>query len=172
MSNSAITVKLEGVDRVLDILRGLPPEVVSRNGGVVRKVARRALMVVVRESRRQFRRAVAEAGKTGITQSTGFTERQIIARRRPPPPGTNGERVIQTVRYVPHPRGGTFRKRPLRANDLAYLMEYGSAKQPATPWVRPAFALKGAEAVRVAERDLISEVDKIVRKLGGKGGLG
>lgn len=162
-----IDMKLDGLDGVLDALQKLPPEVVSKNGGVVRKALRKGAVVLVKEARSRFSAAVQSVGKSGITDTTGFTERQIIAKRGKFKSG-QGERQVITVRGVPHPNGNTFRGRALQANDIAFLMEAGSAKQPATPWLRPAFASKAQEAIQTVETELPKEIGKVAAKLGLK----
>lgn len=165
-----VELKLTGLDGVLDTLKQLPPEVVSKRGGVVRAALRKGAMVLVKQARANFRAAVAEVGKSGITDTTGFTERQIVVRRRPPPGGVNGEYMLVTVRSVKHPSGNLFRKRPIKTNDIAFIMEAGSAKQPATPWMRPTFAQKAQEAVRTTEDELVKRVDMLAQRLLKQGG--
>lgn len=161
-----VQVKVEGLTGVLDALKKLPPEVVSKNGGPVRKSLRAGAMVLVKQARTNFSAAVQQVGKTGITDSTGFTEKQIIAKRGKVK--AKGERQVVTVRGVPHPGGNIFRGRPIQANDIAFLMEAGTSKQPATPWLRPAFAAKAQEAISTIERELPREIAKVARKLGLK----
>jgi HK97 gp10 family phage protein len=168
----AVTVKLTGLDGVLDMLSKLPPEVVSKRGGPVLRALRKGARVIVAQAKTNFRSAVQQAGKTGITDSTGFTEKQITTRRRQPPGGVRGEKVVVTVRSVPHPSGHVFRNRPIRSNDIAFIMEAGTAKQPPTPWLRPAFAAKAEQAITTTETALVQDLDRIVRKLGRAGGIG
>lgn len=158
-------VAITGLDGVLDMLQKLPPEVVTKRGGPVRKVLRKAARLLQVEAKARFRVAVAEVGKTGITDTTGFTERQIIVRK-----GKyrhHGERQVVTVRYgQPHPGGKRLGGRTIFANDIAFIMEAGTSQQPATPWLRPAFAAKAPEAIALVERELPREIERIANKLG------
>lgn len=156
---------IRGLEGVLDTLQRLPAEVASKNGGIVRRALRKGAMVLVDQSRANFKRAVEQPGQTGITDSTGFTEKQIVAKRRRPPGGIKGEKFVVTVNYVVHPSGNKFRKRPIRANDIAFILEAGSSQQPATPWLRPAFDAKAQEAIDTASAELVRGVDRAVRKL-------
>jgi len=52
----------------------------------------------------------------------------------------------------------------------AQLLEYGSSKQPAEPWIRPAFQSKAAEAIRTVETELVAAIDRIATKLMKQGG--
>lgn len=160
-----VDVKLTGLDGVLDTLKSLPPELVSKRGGVARSALRKGAMVIVKQARSNFAAAVAQAGKTGITDTTGFTERQIVAKRRRPPSSMKGEKFVVTVNPKPHPNGNIFRNHALQANDIAFVMEAGSSKQAATPWLRPAFESKAEEAIRTVESELLSGVDRAVKKL-------
>ena len=156
---------IKGLDGVLETLKRLPPEVVSKNGGVARAALRKAAMVLVRPARSNFAQAVSLPGKTGITDSTGFTEKQIVAKRRNPGKWFKGEKYVVTVNAKLHPSGATYRNRPIRANDIAFTMEAGTSKQAATPWLRPAFDAHAQEAINTATTELLRRIDLIVKKL-------
>lgn len=176
-------LRLLGLDAVLATLKSLPPEIVSKRGGPARAALRKGAVVIQKRAKENFRMAVALPGKSGVTQSTGFTEKQIVIRRKRLPAGENGEMYVVTVSAKLHPEGGALRRksradpnskrksrggpaaRPIQANDIAFMMEYGTSKQPATPWLRPAFAEKAPEAIATVERELVRGIDRIVRKL-------
>jgi HK97 gp10 family phage protein len=162
-----VEMNLSGLDGVLNMLQKLPAEVVSKNGGPVRKVLRKAARLIQKEAKASFASAVAQVGVSGITDSTGFTERQIIVKKGKY--GGKGERQVVTVKYgQAHPSGGKFRGRPIFANDIAFIMEAGTSKQPATPWIRPAFVAKAAAAIRLVETELPKEVERIAARLAKK----
>ena len=77
----------------------------------------------------------------------------------------NGERYVVAVRPKKHPSGNKYRKRTIQTNDIAFIMEQGSAKHPALPWLRPTFAARAAEAIRLIETTLVADVERIVKKL-------
>lgn len=175
-----LELQLHGLEGVLATLKSLPPEVVSKNGGPCRVALRKGAMVILKQARANFIAAVALPGKTGITDTTGFTEKRIIAKRKSPRGGEPGERYIITVRPDEHPSKGAIRRksrstgkrkaRPIKqrfikANDIAFIMEHGSVKQPATPWLVPAFKTKAEEAIRTVEKELVKEIAKVVKKL-------
>jgi len=165
-------VKLSGLEGVLSTLQKLPPELVSRKGGPVLASLRKGARVLVKQSKENFRAAVAMPGRTGITDSTGFTEKQIVASRRRMPGSEKGEHVVITVNPKPHPTSkGKYRGKPIKANDIAFIMEVGYSKQPATPWLRPAYYARRDEVLRVVETDLVKRVDKIVKKLATQNGV-
>lgn len=161
-------VKIEGLNGILETLKKLPPEVVSKRGGPVLKALNRAARIIRNQARQNFKRNGATPGKTGVNWSTGFTEKYIINKRAKMfASGPKGERVVITVKSVPHPSGGKFgrSKRPIKTNDVAFIMEYGSAKQPAEPWLRPAFDAKKEEAMVVMKSHLLKEIDKVTKRL-------
>lgn len=173
-------VSVSGLDDVLRMLQQLPEEVVSKRGGPVRYALAKGARLIREEAKRNFAAAVALPGKTGITDSTGFTEKQIVMIRKRPLGGEKGERMIVTVRYVPHPSNKASRRksrstgkrkaRPrkiisLRANDIGFMMEYGTSKQEATPWLRPAFQSKAEESIKVISENLVERINKIIKKL-------
>lgn len=162
------TFKLEGMDEALNLLHRLPKELVSTRGGPVRKALRKGAMVLVKQARSNLQHAIDSPGKSGITNSTGATAKNVIARYKAPLGGVNGERYLVTVRYDFHPSGNKFRKSKIRFNDIAFMMEYGTPQQPAIPWLVPAFHSKKQEAVAVATQDLARQIDAIVKKLSWK----
>lgn len=165
-------VKMEGLNGVLDLLKSLPPEVVSKRGGPVRSALRKGALVIQQQARANFRAAVAQPGLTGITQSSGLTEQSIIIKRRQLTQ-IKGERFVVTVRSVPHPSGRLYvrsKRKPaasqiVRTNDIAFFMEVGTATQPATPWLRPAFESRAQDAIATTERELIAGLDRIIKRL-------
>lgn len=181
MTNPFVKLNLTGLDGVLNLLKSLPPELVSKRGGPVLAALRRGALVIRNQARANFAVAVAQPGLTGITDTTGFTEKQIVIKRRNPPTGVNGEKLVITVNPKPHPGGRLYKRksravegkrktkgptaRAIRANDIAFIMEVGTSKQPATPWLRPAFQAKAEESIRTIESELVKGVDRVVKKL-------
>lgn len=160
-----VEMKLTGLDGVLETLKSLPPEIVSKRGGPARLALRKGIGVILKQAKANFRQAVEQPGKTGITDATGFTEKQIVVRRKVPPGRVNGEYAVITVRPLPHPNGKKYKRGIIKANDIAFIMEFGSSFQPATPWLMPAFNAKAEEAIHTVERELLAGIDRIVKKL-------
>lgn len=157
-------IQISGLDEAVRMLEQLPKEIVSKNGGPVRAALRKAAMVIVNEARAGFDRAVALPGRSGITDSTGFTTKNIVAKRRNPPDGINGEKFVITVNSKVHPGGRIYNKKPIKTNDIAFIMEQGSAFQPATPWLRPAFNKKAEESIRVFEKELLPQIERFAQR--------
>ena len=160
--------EITGLEGVLESLRALPAEMTKKRGGPVRAAVRKAAQLLRKEARAQMIARGNNPGKTGINYATGFTAKHIIIKRRKINEAMKGERFIVTVKPVPHPNGNKIGKRPIKTNDVAFIMEHGSANQPAEPWLRPAYNARKEEAVRVMVDTLQSGIDKIVAELARK----
>lgn len=183
-----VEVKISGLDGVLDTLRSLPPEVVNQRGGPVRRAVARAAVLIRNQARANFDAVTSQPGKTGVNHSTGFTRKHIITKRKFMT-RINGERFIVAVRYIKHPSSkvyiasrpkaissrskkrkprGMTKAKMLKANDVAFMLEYGTSAQPAEPWLRPAYEAKKSEAMQTMQNTLLKDIDAIVRKLANK----
>ena len=92
-----VEVSMEGLEGVLDTLKRLPPEVVSKRGGPVRRALAKGAKLIRDNARTALQRSIDAAGKTGITETTGFTAGNVIMKRRRLD-YINGERYVVTVR--------------------------------------------------------------------------
>lgn len=161
-----VVTKMEGLEGVLATLKSLPPELVSKGGGPVRLATRKGANIIRDRAEANMRARGMMPGNTEKNWATGFTAKHIIIRRTRLTK-IKGERFVVTIKTAHHPNGNKIGKKgkPIRTNDIAFIMENGSAKQPAEPWLRPAFDEKKAEAASVMERELKAAIDRIVRKL-------
>ena len=163
--------RLEGLDGVLELLQSLPREAVKKGGGPVASSLRKGARVIRDEARRNFERGTSTPGSSGENYGTGFTKKLIVTKGSKSRSSQHEKKVVVTVRSKPHPSGRKFGNGVLKSNDAAFMMEYGSSKQPAEPWLRPAFQSKKEEAVSVIETELLAGIDKIVQRLAaGNGG--
>jgi hypothetical protein len=154
-----VEMKLEGLNGVLETLKSLPPDVVSKNGGVVRKAVLSGARVIKKQAMINLR--AVTAGDI----STGLTAMKVIAARKKRK-DFNSERYIVSVKYEDHPvHKSKFKKKPIKFNDISFMLEYGTKNQPAEPWMRPAFSSKAEEATKKIETSLLKEIDKVVKKL-------
>jgi len=182
-----VELQIQGLNGVLKTLQSLPPALVSKNGGVVRSSLRVGSVIILKQARANFKSAVNLGGKSGVTKTTGFTEKNIVTMRKNTIGNVKGERFIVGVRYKEHPNGAileksksyairkdskkraptsrTTKQRVVRANDIAFMMEYGTSNQQATPWLRPAFESKKNEAMDAIVSDLLKRVDRVVSNL-------
>jgi HK97 gp10 family phage protein len=162
MAGERVELKLTGLDGVLDLLKSLPPEVVSKRGGPVKSALRKGAQVIRKAELRHLERSLANAPQ----YSTGHLEKQLVVKRGKQPTGTNGERYIVTVRRKAYP--GRSASGAATALKTAQLLEYGSEKQRPEPWIRPAFAESARAAISTVETELLKALDRVVKKLAKK----
>lgn len=153
-----VEMKLEGVEGIVQTLRSLPPEVVSKRGGPVKLALAKGARFLRDEAKKNLRVQIARNGD----ESTGLLEKNVIASRGKAPFGGNGERYLVRVKRKTYPDK---QGKPVTTLKTANLLEYGSANQPATPWLRPAFMAKRVQTVNIVIADLRRRIDLIVRKL-------
>jgi hypothetical protein len=97
---------------------------------------------------------------SGEKESTGLLAKSIVVTRGKAPTTGNGERYLVRVKGKTYARKG----KVVTTKKTAQLLEYGSSKQPAEPWLRPAFASKATEAINTVVRELPKEIDKAAQK--------
>lgn len=160
-----VEVKLTGVDNALKTLQSLPAEVVSKRGGPVKLALARGARLIRDEARQNLMQTIRNDGDY---QSTKLLEQNVISSRGKAPSSGKGERYLVRVKRKAYPklRG----KKPTTTLQTANLKEYGSSKQPAIPWLRPAVQTKGAQAINVITEDLLKRIDKTVAQLAKTGG--
>jgi len=184
MSGTKVDFKVTGMDNVLDLLRQLPPEVVSKNGGPVRTSLRAGALVIAEQARANVRKVVSEPNVDGKpSRSTGALEASIVvtrARKGAFAKSGTGEKFIVWVKkgaakkYINNlknrragrttwtsakeytPEGPTFYGR---------FLEYGTKKMREHQWLRPAFAQKREEAAAKIEATLVKRLDRLVKRL-------
>jgi len=172
-----ITMNVQGLDGVLQTLQSLPPEIVSKRGGPVKLALAKAARVIRDQAKANVRAIVAEPNKDGRpTKSTGALEKSIIVTRGKMSSGVKGEKYLVRI-----PKGDTFRYANTRYNRrkkkvgkkytveaptyYGRLLEYGTSKMRPHPWLRPAVAQKGEEAINVFTTDLNRRIDATIKKL-------
>ena len=152
-------MQLHGMNGVLDTLKSLPPEVVSKRGGPVKAALRKGANVILKAEKANLLAVMGHQVDGVQRQSTGLLLKNLVATRGKPK--FNGERYVVRVKKRKYQRKG----KDVSTVKVAQLLEYGSSKQRAEPFIRPAFAAKAADAIRTIETELLKGVDKVVRKL-------
>ncbi|KIS38466.1 hypothetical protein [Stenotrophomonas maltophilia] len=156
-------LQIHGIDGVLSTLEALPAEVVSKRGGPVKLALAKGARLLRDQAKDNFRRSVAQGG----ADSTETTVESIVASRGKAPAGTKGERQLVRVKRRSYINAKGAKTTTLRA---AQLMEYGSATQPARPWLRPAVQRRGSQIVDVVSEDLLKRLDQITKRLAAQNG--
>lgn len=153
-----VEFEISGINGVLDTLRSLPPEVVSKRGGPVKLALAKGARLIRDEARKNLQAAISQGGDV----STGLLLKNVIASRGKAPTGGKGERYLVRVKRKTYAAEGG---KPVTTLKTANLLEYGSSHQPATPWLRPAVRAKGQQAVSVIVADLNRRIELTVKKL-------
>lgn len=157
------TVKLEGMDNVLDMLHQLPAEVVSKRGGPVRAALRKGAKVIQVQEIANLNAATAN-GST----STGLLAKNVVVTRGKPPTDGKGERFLVRIKRKGYPNRSSGKGKKLAGVTTlksAQLLEYGSSHQPAESFIRPAFKSKAAEAITTTTTSLAAAIDRIAQRL-------
>jgi HK97 gp10 family phage protein len=153
-----VDFKISGLEGVLATLKSLPPEIVSKRGGPVKLALAKGARLIRDEAKKNLRASIAIRG----ADSTGTTVKSVIATRGKAPSSGKGERYLVRVKKATFVNAKGQKTSTLMT---ANLLEYGSAHQPATPWLRPAVISKGQQAIDVIVSDLKRRIDLTVRKL-------
>jgi HK97 gp10 family phage protein len=156
-----VEVKMHGLEGVLATLQSLPAEIVSKRGGPVKSSLRKAANVIAKQAKSNLQQVVANADDDSKKYSTGLLLKNLIVTRGKKPISSKGERYLVRVRAKSYQRKG----KPMTTRLTASALEYGTSKQPAEPWLRPAASAKAAEAMATFETELLKSVDRVVKKL-------
>ena len=149
-------MNLSGVDGILKTLKSLPAEVVSKRGGPVKLALAKGARLLRNEVKKNLRAVISS------DESTGLLEKNIIASRGKAPTVGNGERYLVRVKrrtYID--RTG----KPVTTLKTANILEYGSEKQTAKPFIRPAAVSKAQQTINIVTTDLKMRLDKVVKDL-------
>lgn len=161
-----VEFKLQGVDGVLDALRQLPPEVVAKRGGPVKSSLRKGAVVILKAEKAQLQAVLVHTPDSHERTSIGLLLKSLIASRGKAPTGAKGERYLVRVKRATYPdRTG----KPVTTLKSAQIKEYGSEKQTATPWIRPAFLQNAEKAIHTVEDELVKAIDKVAKRLLAQG---
>lgn len=158
-----VEFNINGIPGIIRTLSSLPAEVVSKKGGPVKLALAKGARLLRDQAKDNFRRSVAQGG----ADSTETTVENIVASRGKAPVGTKGERQLVRVKRRSYINAKGAKTTTLRA---AQLMEYGSATQPARPWLRPAVQRRGSQIIDVVSEDLLKRLDQITKRLAAQNG--
>lgn len=158
------TVRVIGLEGVLDSLRKLPPELVSRRGGVILFGLRKGANVIRKAWRQEIERLIAEPNIGGVYYSTGTYSRAIrVNRMRQPQRVGANEAVRVTVpgRFT-YPDGK-------RVAMVAGVLEFGTEHMEAKAPMRKAFESSKNEALDAVVKGINLGLERAITKLKLKG---
>lgn len=149
-------MKISGLAGVLETLKALPPEIVSKKGGPVKLSLAKGARLLRDEAIKNLRATANPDIETQLLVDN------VIATRGKAPAGGKGERYLVRVKRKTYPRND---KEAVTTHKTGQIKEYGSVNQAAEPWLRPAVQNKGPEVVTVITDDLIRRIDRTVKKI-------
>ena len=153
-----VTIQLQGAENTLNMLMQLPPEIVSKNGGVVRKALRKGSLVTLKQAKANLQEII---NRDGLDDSTGALMKALGTQR-----ARNPERYGAGERFVVHARRAPKVKNVTPAQYGAN-MELGTEKQVAKPWMTPAYYSTRAQGAQTVIDESNRQIAVIVRKLQG-----
>ena len=76
-----VELKVTGLDGVLDMLKKLPPEIVSKRGGPVRAALRKGALVIQKQEKANLQAIISGTNDEGERLSTGLLMDNVIVSR-------------------------------------------------------------------------------------------
>ena len=134
---------------------------VSKNGGPVKTALRKGALIILAQAKTNLQN-VTKASDPDKQYSTGHLLANLVAQRAKPPSGMNGEAYKIRVRSK---RAYNRKGIPVTAWKTGYSLEYGTVKQKAEPWLRPAAASRYQEAMHTMKSELIKGIDRVQKRL-------
>jgi HK97 gp10 family phage protein len=136
-----IEQKFEGFKELADQLRALPAELVSRSGGPLRAALQKSAKLIIDDA------------KGRAPKDTGVLQKGIRVKRVPNPPAGVTERVAIKPRAF-----------------YWHMVEFGTEKMPAQPFMRPAFEAKKVAVVEAFRDELGKAIQRAIKR-GKKRGI-
>ncbi len=156
-------VRIEGLEGVLDALRKLPAEIVSKAGGPVKAALKKSAEVVRDEAISNVVNLILTPNADGIPYDGQYTLAKNIVATRGRMRGQKGERFTVRIRRVPYDVGS--KAKPVSTPQVGRLLEYGSERVNPHPWLRPAFDSKKNEALQVFASEMNRRVKAVIDRL-------
>lgn len=161
--------RIEGLAGVMKTMRELPVEITAKNGGPIRSSLRKAALVLRDEAKANVQRIIDEPNIDGeASKTTGVLLKSITVKRGKPPAGKRGEAVMVNIkRRQRYPAG----RGNVTAVQVGRLLETGTERRQAKPWLRPAFDAKKGQAVQIFTSDINARLARLVKKLERQNGV-
>lgn len=153
------TVHVKGLDGILETLKALPPEIVSKGGGPVRAALRKGAVVLQQAYVQALQVIVAEPSPDGRpSESTGVLEKAAIVSRVKPRPGFKGEIYkLRVRRGTKYPDGTT-------ANKVGGILEFGDERVPAKAPMRRSFDANKPAALETIVAEMQKRTQAAIKK--------
>lgn len=157
----AEVVRIHGLVEVQRMLTALPHELKPQGGAAVRNALRKAARVLMVQAKQNLQQIIDTPNIGGeVSKSTGLLQKNVVVSRGRPKSGT-GEVMLVRVRRKSYPAERGARVSTAR---VGALLESGTEKRQAMPWMRPAFDSKKEEAVAVFTDDVLKRLQRVYAK--------
>lgn len=154
----ADTHSIKGLDGVLDMLKSLPAEIVSKRGGPVKTALRKGAVVLQQEAKSNIRRVTQKTESKGYV-STKTLENAVVVRRDP-----NPKREGANERYRVLLSRKKYLGRDLPVVATGRFLEFGTEHQRAEPWMAPAFMTAKERALNTVVDELNKGIQRAIKK--------
>lgn len=161
------TQTLHGLDGVLDKLKALPPEVVSKRGGPVKSALRKGAVVIQKEWISNIKAIIAEPNKGDVpADSTGLLVKNVVVTRDSRPWRSQAnERYVVRVRNKRYPKASPGQKQAATTAQVARLLENGSEHIAPRHWASKGFMTSRQLALNTVVRELNAGIERVIRKM-------
>lgn len=136
---------IKGLDGVLDALKALPQEVAGKNGGIVRQALASGARLIRDEARQRAPRDTGAMAANIVMKRDRDPKREGANERYTVGVRGGARRYAKTKRNVRKGRAG---KEYETAGNTYYwrFIEFGTERQKARPFLRPAFEVRKVDA--------------------------
>jgi len=163
----ADTRTMKGLDGLLDRMKTLPAEIVSKKGGIIAPALRKGGQVIQKQAKANIRAVTRNTEAEGYT-NTQTLEKAVVVRRDPNPQRSGAAERYRVViaRGRKYPGGRLNKKggKPLTAVMTGRWLEFGDEKQPAEPWMTPAYMSTREQALNTVVDEMGNGLQKAIRK--------
>ncbi len=164
----ASSVNIEGLDGLLQALQALPREIASKNGGPARAALARGAKIIRDEARVLVPKDTGAVAANIVMKRDGRPDRFGVNERYTVGVRGGAKRYANTKRNVRKGRAG---KEYKTAGNTYYwrFLEFGTEKQRAQPFLRPAFESKQQEAMNAIVDTLTKGIARAAKKVARAG---
>lgn len=153
-------VEIKGLVGVLDMLKKLPPELVSKRGGVVLSGLRKGGNLLRKAWRQEVQRIIDEPNKGGDYESTGLYQKSVVVSRVRDPKRIGADEAVRVrVKSATYPATG------VNVGLVAGVLEHGTEHMPAKAPMRKAFDSTHQQALAAVVAGINAGVEKAIKKL-------
>jgi HK97 gp10 family phage protein len=150
-----ITFKVHGLRELEKALIELGSEVAGKNGGLVRTALMGAALPVLQDAKARAPRSKQKIGKSWVHMADTI----VRSRAKEPDPEIKANEVIEV---------GLFGRGKGKRIFHGSLVEFGTTKMPARPFLRPALEQNAESSTKIFRTKLAGGIQRVAKKIGNK----